>query len=69
MESTEHSELLKCDKKNTPYYTLNGHEYICKCVSVYDGDSITVVFMPKGLDTYYKYTIRLTGIDTPEIRT
>lgn len=69
METNDYSELLKCDKNNTPFYTLNGHEYVCKCVSVYDGDSITVVFMPQGLDKFYKYKIRLTGIDTPEIRT
>ena len=69
MESKDHVELLKCDVKNTPYYTLEGHVYICKCVNVYDGDTITVVFMPKGLDKFYKYTIRLSGIDTPEIRT
>jgi micrococcal nuclease len=69
MVIADYDELMKCDKKNTSYYTLDGHVYTCKCVSVYDGDSITVVFKPKHLDTYYKYTIRLAGIDTPEIRT
>lgn len=69
MESGRHPDLLKCDKENTPYYTLEGHVYICKCVKVYDGDTITVVFMPMGLDEFYKYNIRLSGIDTPEIRT
>jgi micrococcal nuclease len=69
MTSKKYDELMKCDKKNTHYYTLDGDVYVCKCVSVYDGDSITVVFTPNGLDKFYKYTIRLDGIDTPEMRT
>ena len=38
-----------------------------KIISVYDGDSVKAIFPFK--DTMYKWNCRLTGIDTPEIRT
>ena len=60
------SELLKCNK-HTPKFSFNGQTFLCKCVSVYDGDTISVVFQP--YDIYCKFSIRLTGIDTPEVRT
>ena len=64
----EYDNLLKCTIDNTKYYTLDGDEYVCKCIKVYDGDTITVAFIPKGLKDFYKYTIRLNGIDSPEIK-
>jgi len=39
----------------------------CKCVEVYDGDTITLI-LPIG-NRGYKDRCRLNGIDTPEIRT
>ena len=39
----------------------------CKVVSVYDGDTIKIIFMLH--DHMYKWNCRLTGIDTPELRT
>jgi endonuclease YncB( thermonuclease family) len=66
-------ELLACTSKNTPYFTFKGQSHICKCVSVYDGDTITVVFdtgiVNGDVGPYYKHRIRLLGIDTPELRT
>lgn len=38
----------------------------CKVVKVYDGDTITVLTMIEGVA--YKFSVRLRGIDTPEIR-
>ena len=38
-----------------------------KVISVYDGDTIKVVF-PLN-DIFYKWNCRLMGVDTPEIRT
>jgi len=61
-------ELHQCTRENTPEFTFEGKEFICKCISVYDGDTITVAFKPFG-DKIYRYNIRLSGIDTPEIRT
>ena len=45
-----------------PYY------YIAEVVSVYDGDTITCN-VDLGFKTFKRVKIRLTGIDTPEIRT
>ena len=38
-----------------------------KCVNVYDGDTIKIVFPLQG--ELYRWNCRLTGIDTPELRT
>lgn len=56
---------------------INDAPDFCKCmegktiqgkvVSVYDGDTVKVIF-PLN-DTLYKWNCRLIGIDTPEIRT
>lgn len=71
-------ELKDCNTKNTPFFTLDGNQFIAKCIKVYDGDTITIAFKPfdehedDDENTYcgniYKYNIRLAGIDTPEIR-
>ena len=65
-------ELLACTTKNTHYFTFKGQSHICKCVSVYDGDLITVVFDTKivngDVGPYYKHRIHLIG-DIPELRT
>ena len=58
---------MKCTNKNTPKFTLEG-DRPCKCVKVYDGYTITVVFQPFPDTPFYKYNIRLNGIDTPELR-
>ena len=50
-----------------PYFTLEGQIIECKVVKVYDGDSIHVVF--PYFNKMYKWSCRLSGIDTPEIRT
>ncbi len=39
-----------------------------KVLSVYDGDTITIL-VDCGYYTYHKATLRLYGIDTPEVRT
>jgi endonuclease YncB( thermonuclease family) len=63
------SELNECSQKNTPYFSLDGREFVCKCVKVYDGDTITVALEPFDSCGFYKFRTRLAGIDTPEIRT
>lgn len=63
------SRLSECCIKNTPYFSLNNNEYMCKCISVYDGDTITVAFKPFEELDFYKFHIRLSEIDTPEIKT
>jgi endonuclease YncB( thermonuclease family) len=38
-------------------------------VKVYDGDTITVISKPKNVKGYYKFSVRLAGIDTAEMHT
>ena len=48
-------------------FSFEGDTKEAKVLSVYDGDTITVAF-PFG-DKMFKWTCRLTGVDTPELRT
>jgi micrococcal nuclease len=42
--------------------------YFCKVIKVYDGDTITVATKLYATDTaVYRFSVRLAGIDTPEI--
>lgn len=50
-----------------PKFDLDGHESLCKVLSVYDGDTMTVAFVYK--DTVYKTSIRMLGYNSPEIKT
>ena len=56
-----------CTLKNTPRFTIKG-KYYGKVVKVYDGDSISVVMNPFGQSKPHLFSVRLGGIDTPEIR-
>lgn len=53
--------------EDIPMLSFEGQQIEAKVVSVYDGDTVKVVF-PLN-DKFYKWNCRLTGIDTPEIRT
>ena len=46
---------------------MNNKEVEAKIVSVYDGDTVKAIFPLNGI--LLKWNCRLTGIDTPEIRT
>ena len=51
---------------NTNFYSLDGKNCWGRLVNVHDGDTITVILEnPTGI--FYKYNIRLDGIDTCEI--
>lgn len=39
-----------------------------KVIKVYDGDTITVASRLPGSDTCYRFSVRLAGIDCPEIK-
>jgi micrococcal nuclease len=55
-----------CTKTNK--FSLHGYRTFAKCVYVYDGDTVHIIFkMPNGNECY-KWVIRLIGIDTPEMK-
>lgn len=41
----------------------------CKVIKVYDGDTITIASKLYPESPIYRFSVRLRGIDTPEIRT
>lgn len=51
---------------NTPYLTLNGLVTKARVVSVYDGDTLTLIIPFKN--DFYKFNCRMMGIDTCEIK-
>ena len=55
-------------------FDINAKEFMpiideAKVISVYDGDTITIVAFPKNVIGCYKFHVRLAGIDTAEIKT
>jgi endonuclease YncB( thermonuclease family) len=55
------------DDKSCKELSFKNQEIRCKVVSVYDGDTIKVVFPLGGY--LYKWNCRISGVDTPELRT
>ncbi len=47
-------------------YNLNGRWFVAKILRIHDGDTYTIGW--KEHDRFVKTNIRLTGIDTPELR-
>lgn len=71
-DNADHSENanalaeLQASTNDIEEFNLDGQVHLAKCVNVYDGDTCKVVFWFGGELT--KWTIRLYGIDTPELR-
>ena len=59
-------EILNEYDKKTPTFSLKDSFKVCKIVDVYDGDTVRGVFENNGV--YNKWTIRMYGYDSPEIR-
>jgi endonuclease YncB( thermonuclease family) len=49
-----------------PEFSLKDRIMLCKIVNIYDADTCKAVFELDG--TYVKFTLRLNGIDAPEMR-
>ena len=47
-------------------FSLENKEFTGKVVSIYDGDTVKIIF--KLFNTYYKWNCRINNVDTPEIR-
>jgi endonuclease YncB( thermonuclease family) len=60
------NQLAECSFQTTPAFTLENNVYTAKVVDIYDGDTVTCAF--KLFDNYYKFTVRLYGIDTCELK-
>lgn len=62
-------EIIDWDKydDNVNELSFKGNTLKAKVVSVYDGDTIKVVFPLNN--TMYKWNCRLLNVDTPELRT
>ena len=61
------TEILKAATlDNTAYHSLEGQRKLCKVVSVYDGDTVTVALVVKETPELFK--CRVSGVDTPEMR-
>jgi micrococcal nuclease len=66
-EEKSSPDLKDATVKNTPWFGIKDFTIAAKVVKVYDGDTCTCVFDTYGLGLY-KHSVRLVGIDTPEIR-
>jgi endonuclease YncB( thermonuclease family) len=53
----------------TPIFTLTDSFVEGKIVDVYDGDTVKIVLNLPINSQYFRWNCRLSGINTPEIRT
>ncbi len=58
---------LKKTNKNIPKFSFDGIKTYAYVYSVFDADTITIIFEYRN--EMIKYSCRLLGIDSPEIRT
>jgi endonuclease YncB( thermonuclease family) len=59
-------EIIKQYGGSTPELSINGLNTFGRLIDVYDGDTVKVIL--PAFNSYYKFTIRLNGIDTCEIK-
>lgn len=64
--STDVTEFSKYNYENCPKLFDKEFSTIARVVDIYDGDTCTCIF--KLNNTYYKFNIRLNGIDTCEMK-
>ena len=58
--------LQSSTSDNVKKFSLCDKMFISKCISIYDGDSATFCIVLHN--QIYKFNMRLSGIDTPEMR-
>lgn len=59
-------DLKKHNFNNTNFFSLSGINTFCRIVDVLDGDTLTAIIPFNNI--FYKFIIRLYGIDTCEIK-
>ena len=57
---------LQMTNNDIPEFSLNGEEFLAKVVDIYDADTCKIVILLNKKPT--KFTCRLYGIDTPEMK-
>ena len=68
LKQTNISKLMNIDElEDAPLFSFEGQTHTAKVVSVYDGDTIKIIFPFNG--QVFKWNCRLSGVDTPELRT
>lgn len=60
------TQLFRKYDSKTPFFSLNGKTMVGRVVGVYDGDTMTAVTSVFG--EYFKFQVRLLGIDTCEMK-
>lgn len=63
---TDNRDEFKKYGLKTPEWTLNGQKMWARIVDVYDGDTLTLIL--KLSTGFYKFSCRVYGIDTAEIK-
>jgi endonuclease YncB( thermonuclease family) len=66
--TSEQYTQLKSSSKDTEMFTLAGRTVYAKVVDVYDGDTCKINMFLHG-DVLKKFTVRMMGYDSPEMRT
>jgi endonuclease YncB( thermonuclease family) len=64
----EAKRLKNIDFKKIPKRTFNNQKRLAVVTDVYDGDTINIVTRLNNSEKYAKYSVRVSGVDTPEIR-
>lgn len=54
-----------CSYYNTPDFSLSGFQGMARVVNVHDGDTYTLIL--NIFNSFYKFKVRLNGIDTCEL--
>jgi len=62
----DHHDFSQHNNNNTEFFTLNGLNTYARLVDVYDGDTITCII--PLFNHFYKFHIRLSDLDTCEIK-
>lgn len=66
MEESTIQKLKSFNYNNTEQFSFNGLSTFCRILDVIDGDTLCVIFNLN--DKFYRFIIRLNGIDTCEIK-
>jgi endonuclease YncB( thermonuclease family) len=60
----DNNDFLQHNNDNTELFSLKNQTFLARVVDIYDGDTITCII--NIFNNYYKFKVRLAGIDTPE---